>query len=1098
MRRFFNINSRVYSFFIITFIIPISIIGQYSVVVAPSNATANDILTITFTDFDVINDFYTDGQDPIYMYSGVQSNGSDWQFVHGDINDTSTLGQVNATTNVGEYEITIDPKTYYGLTDGTSVEGLNLIFINQWGPGGNNQTTNLFIDLIDATIGSSIVTLTPTFPTADEVVTIDFDATGTNLDGASEIYIHSGVSTNLASPQAFDYVVGNWGQNDGIGQMTNISGNMWQISLPSLRSFYSVPDTEDIFGINFLFRNAAGDQVVNNTGNNYHYPADPEDYFIIFSPSNQAHTQETNNALSVHFETSGSIANWTIDEVDASNNHVINIDAQTGGSTFTSTLNSAIAESKYYRITCDFGSVSKYKIFEVIWFTEVTESPRPPWTKPGINYHTDDPTKATLVLHAPTYTRYFSGTGALTGSNTTAPKSVVHVIGDFNNWEVTESFKLNRDRDGWDGSIDADGDNDHGDYWWIELDGLTPGQEYVFQYLIDGTLQVADPYTEKVSDPEDGFISNNRYPNLIAYPSAAIDRASVLQTGQTDYVWTAPDFTRPTDNNLNIYELHFRDFTNKGTYLSAISKLDYLKALGINAIHVLPVSEFEGNSSWGYNPNFYFAPDKYYGTREDLKTFIDECHKREIQVFNDIVLNHAFHSNVMAKMYWNDLDNKPANDNPWMNPDHKMVAAPEGWWGADWNHESEHTQKMVDRILDYWLLEFNFDGYRFDFTKGFGQTEQDPNDPWASSFDQARIDLLFRMANGMKARNPGSVAIFEHLAWPSEDAILANQGILMWSGGGHHSKIKEFMLGWNGEDIYTTGIYNAQGFGLANWMSYMESHDEERQAYEVLHHGNGVSGTEELIDRLKTGAVFNLLFPGPRMLWEFEELGYDVSINYNGRTGEKPVRWEYFNDTHRNELWRLMSQIFHLRNTYNLYATTPDYGNLGSTNGVSEPRRMKLHDGNGKYVISIANLDPNNAQTVFPNYDLTGTWYRFNGDPMIDGTTYHVNTLGDGYLLQASESLILTNFDPQWTDDCDQNANCCVRLTLTWQGGVGNWNEASNWDLGVVPKPCDMVIIPSGNHVTIPTGETGYARHVWTQGTALLDVNGDLIIDQYK
>lgn len=106
-----------------------------------------------------------------------------------------------------------------------------------------------------------------------------------------------------------------------------------------------------------------------------------------------------------------------------------------------------------------------------------------------------------------------------------------------------------------------------------------------------------------------------------------------------------------------------------------------------------------------------------------------------------MVLNHAFYSNVMAKMYWNSTLNQPANENPWFNPEHRMIYDSNGHWGADWNHESEHTQNMVDRILDYWLQEFKFDGFRFDFTKGFGQTAPDPADPWAGSKDQDRIDL---------------------------------------------------------------------------------------------------------------------------------------------------------------------------------------------------------------------------------------------------------------------------------------------------------------------------------------------------------------------
>jgi len=97
----------------------------------------------------------------------------------------------------------------------------------------------------------------------------------------------------------------------------------------------------------------------------------------------------------------------------------------------------------------------------------------------------------------------------------------------------------------------------------------------------------------------------------------------------------------PENARLSIYELLIRDFTEEGTYKAVQEKLEYLKRLGVNTIELMPVSEFEGNSSWGYNPNFYFAPDKYYGTSESLKQFIDECHKNGIAVIMDIVHSHT-------------------------------------------------------------------------------------------------------------------------------------------------------------------------------------------------------------------------------------------------------------------------------------------------------------------------------------------------------------------------------------------------------------------------------------------------------------------------
>lgn len=932
----------------------------------------------------------------------------------------------------------------------TATESTNLLFHDNNG----NQTADLsrnsegWYDDGWSANGSCTaggVTVIPAIPTTEELVTITFDATGTPLAAASKVYYHSGVSITENDATSFDYAIGNWGEDDGVGEMTNMGGNVWEIQLPTLRTYYNVPVTEDIFGLNFLFRSADGTTIENNGGANYFNPVNTGSHFTIVSPEASPHLLPLNSSFNLESNANTAPNDWLMEEVDDQDNVIAVIGTQTSGDNYSENILLNTTALRRFKITANFTGGAKYKYFEAMGYSPVCTTARPGGVEPGINYDPTDPTKAILVLHTPTYTRFLKGTGVEVGTPLqSTPKNIVHLLGDFNNWTLDANYQMCRDTDGWNGMTDSDADGDRGDYWWIELTGLTPGQEYVFQYAVDGNLQVADPYAEKISDFDDGDIDDEIYPNLIAYPDDAADnrRASVLQTDQADFVWTAPAFTRPTTNNLNIYELHFRDFTEEGTYLAAIDRLDYIKALGINAIHVMPVSEFEGNSSWGYNPNFYFAADKAYGTKENLKTFIDECHKREIQVFNDVVLNHAFYSNVMARLFWNEIDIQPADDNPWFNPEHKAVAEPAGWWGADWNHESEHVQDMIDRILDYWLQEFRFDGFRFDFTKGFTQTAQDPSDPWASSYDQDRIDLLLRMVERMQMDNPGAVAIFEHLANASEDRVLADEGILMWSGAGHHAAIKNFLLGFDQDnpDIQTSGIYYEGGrnFMFANWMSYMESHDEERQAYEVLTYGNTVNNepnpvlkNEKMVDRLKLGAAFNLLFPGPRMIWELEEIAYDVNINFNGRTGEKPVLWNYYEDPTKRELYRLMSTTFFLRNNFPLYAGPTDYDNIGwGPNAITTPRRMKLDLGDGRYVIVIGNLDPEASHDAFPQYPVTGTWYRHNGDTAIDGTTINVSNAGSSYLLEPNEVLILTNFAVDNPVLDDSKVNVATRVVL--------------------------------------------------------------------
>jgi len=228
-------------------------------------------------------------------------------------------------------------------------------------------------------------------------------------------------------------------------------------------------------------------------------------------------------------------------------------------------------------------------------------------------------------------------------------KRSVALIGEFNNWSTSATPMKN---------------TTDGNYWWIQVDNLNPATEYAYQFYVDGSLKVADPYCEKILDPDnDQYIAAATYPNLKAYPTGKTTGiVSVMQANQQTYTWKSTSFSRPAKDNLVIYELLIRDFTSDHNYASTLAKLDYLTGLGINAIELMPVNEFEGNLSWGYNPSFYFAPDKYYGTKTALQNFIDECHGRGIAVIMDMVLNHSFGQSPMVQLYFD--GSKPTTSSP--------------------------------------------------------------------------------------------------------------------------------------------------------------------------------------------------------------------------------------------------------------------------------------------------------------------------------------------------------------------------------------------------------------------------------------------------
>ncbi|MGI9139374.1 MAG: alpha-amylase family glycosyl hydrolase, partial [Sediminibacterium sp.] len=324
----------------------------------------------------------------------------------------------------------------------------------------------------------------------------------------------------------------------------------------------------------------------------------------------------------------------------------------------------------------------------------------------GINYHDGD-TSVTLVLYAP-------------------KKTNVSVIGDFNNWVPTLSDVMNMTKDS--------------TRFWIKINGLKPGQEYAYQYLIDDNLRVADYTTEKILDPNnDANIPAATYPNLKAYPTGKTTGiVGILQTAKPKYIWKDAGFIRPNKKNLIIYELLIRDFVQKQNFQTLKDSLNYLKKLGINAIELMPFSEFEGNDSWGYNSSFFFAPDKFYGTELAIKEFIDSAHAKGIAVIMDMVLNHVFNSSPLAQMYWDSKANAPAANNPWLN----TVAKHPYNVGNDFNHESPATKQLVSNVVKHWLTQYHIDGFRWDLSKGFTQ-KNNPTDVNALvAYDASRISFL--------------------------------------------------------------------------------------------------------------------------------------------------------------------------------------------------------------------------------------------------------------------------------------------------------------------------------------------------------------------
>lgn len=572
-------------------------------------------------------------------------------------------------------------------------------------------------------------------------------------------------------------------------------------------------------------------------------------------------------------------------------------------------------------------------------------------------------------------------------------KETVHLIGDFNNWQVSDSYKMNKD----------------GDRFWIKIGNLEKGKEYVCQYLIDNSIKIADPYASKISDPwNDKDISNTIYPSLISYPTGkTTEIAMVVNTAPASYSWKSPNFKIAKPESMVIYEILIRDFTTEGSIKAIQGKLNTLKQLGVNAIELMPFNEFEANNSWGYNPSFYFATDKAYGTSNDYKAFIDACHSNGMAVIMDMVLNHSYGQSPMVRMY-QDANNNPTADNPWYNQKSNF-ANPDAQWGYDFNHESKYTQAFVDSVCAYWMKEYKVDGFRFDFTKGFSNTSYPASGAgsWGEPYDAARIKNLKRIYNEIKRRNPDAVLICEHLSDNEEEKELAEYGIMLW--GKMTDNYNEATMGWGAEagdygpkgDVSWTS-YKERGWSKPNLVAYMESHDEERimfknQKWGKTYGNYNITDLKTGLKRTEAAATILMSFPGPKMIWQFGEVGYDEELN-NDRLGKKPPHWEYYDVTERKALYDVFSKMNTLRNS-NAAFSTSDY-----LADVRNQFKQILLKSSGGYVCAIANFDVVEL-TQEVNFGKTGQWedYFSSNKLNLTGTTQDIKLQPGEYRLYISK-----------------------------------------------------------------------------------------------
>lgn len=829
--------------------------------------------------------------------------------------------------------------------------------------------------VLSSSVSAQQVTISPIFPKADQPLTLTVDVSGTGLNNYNgDVYIWTWIPGNPASPPTNVNPASNMSAAlRATAKWTKLNTNVYEFTFTPT-AFFGAP-------LSAFAGNQLGFLLKGNDWSN----GKTADLFVNFFEGFAVQFgAPTSSSFFVDNNESIPITGYASDPAS--------LELKVGGSTVqtagpgatTLTWNHTVTETSG-SVTVEFIAVNDVSLettstsFTYVVRSPTVQQPRPTGIIDGINYYGDQ-TKVTLSLWAP-------------------GKSSAYVLGDFNGWEISSDYKMKQD----------------GEHFWLEITGLTPGAEYGFQYLVQETLRLADPYADKILDPDDQYIPATTYPNLMTFPTEAYHekwyfrRVSVLQTGQTPYPWVVTNFVKPPKENLVVYDLLIRDYfdSNNRNYQNLIDTLTYLKRLGVNAIQLMPVTEFNGNDSWGYNPAFMFAPDKYYGTKNKLKEFIDRCHQEGIAVILDLVMNHQDAPNPYVMMDFDFTVFKPTANNKWFNVDAKH---PFNVF-FDMNHESTYTKAYLDTVNYYWLNEYKFDGFRFDLSKGFTQTFNTDVGAW-SQRDNSRIAILKRMADRIWDHTPDAYVILEHFADNTEEVELAEYGMLLW--GNLNYSYNQNTIGIAANSDFTWIYYGTRNWSVPHVVGYMESHDEERMMYRNLTQGISIGGYNvkdptTAIERVKAASALFFTIPGPKMIWQFEELGYDISIDQGGRLSPKPIKWDYLANPVRRKLNQVMEALIKLKLTYPIFSTSDvTFGGMSTLQKQmmlkAEPFTATPAGTSEMSAVIMANFDVS-AKTFNVDFPHSGTWYHYYSG----GDVFNITTTTIPMTLQPGEARIYTN-----------------------------------------------------------------------------------------
>lgn len=524
----------------------------------------------------------------------------------------------------------------------------------------------------------------------------------------------------------------------------------------------------------------------------------------------------------------------------------------------------------------------------------------------------------------------------------------VAVKGEFNEWSDQANPLVHEDNG----------------YWYGDVKAARPGQAYKFVVVHDGqTLERLDPYAREVT--------NSTGSGVIYDPSA--------------FDWKEDQYQLPPHNELVIYEMHigsfFTDAQGKpGDFDAAMEKLSHLKRLGVNVLQVMPVAEFAGDYSWGYNPAQIFAVESAYGGPDEFKHFVREAHRRGFGVIQDVVYNH-FGPSDLALWQFDGWQENNKGGIYFYNDDRSETP----WGSTRPDYGREEVRRFIHDNALMWMEEYHVDGLRYDMTLYIrtidGNEANDLPEGWK---------LLQQINGDIRARYAHSLLIAEDLrsnpwltkATEENGAAFHSQ----WDANFVHP-VREVVITMQDEHRSMENVRKAIAFSYDGdafrRVIYSESHDEvangKARVPQEIDPGDPTGWYAQKRSTLAAGLVFTA--PGIPMLFQGQEflqgewfrddvpLDWDLNEEYRGivRLYRDLVRLRLNVKGHSRGLSGQFLNIFHVNEAENVIAF----------------QRWDQH-GAGDDVVVVLNFSHVSKENYTIGMPAAGAWkLRLNSDAKI-------------------------------------------------------------------------------------------------------------------